>query len=201
MQANQYARDHGLRQFVVYQGLWNASIRDFEREIIPMCRDEGMGICAYGTLGQGRFQTAALFAEREKANPGRQGKALTDHDKTVAAVLEKVADRKGTTPTSVAMAYCMAKAPYVFPIVGGRKIEQLKGNIQALSLSLSEDDIREIEQGYVFDPGFPHTFLSGSQYMEIAPKGAYRPEDVWLINFMGTFDWVEGGKAIPPAEV
>lgn len=38
--ANQYARDHGLRQFVVYQGLWNASIRDFERDIIPMCKDD-----------------------------------------------------------------------------------------------------------------------------------------------------------------
>lgn len=39
--ANQYARDHGLRQFCVYQGRWNAASRDFEREIIPMCRDEG----------------------------------------------------------------------------------------------------------------------------------------------------------------
>lgn len=40
--ANQYARDHGLRQFCVYQGRWSAASRDFEREIIPMCRDEGV---------------------------------------------------------------------------------------------------------------------------------------------------------------
>lgn len=57
--ANQYARDHGLRQFSVYQGMWNAGMRDFERDIIPMCKDEGMGLCPYGTLGQGRFQTEA----------------------------------------------------------------------------------------------------------------------------------------------
>ena len=62
--ANQYARDHGLRQFVVYQGMWNASMRDFERDIIPMCRDEGMGLCPYGVLNQGRFQTEAAFRER-----------------------------------------------------------------------------------------------------------------------------------------
>jgi aryl-alcohol dehydrogenase-like predicted oxidoreductase len=40
---NQYARDHGMRQFVLYQGRWSAAERDFEREIIPMCMDEGMG--------------------------------------------------------------------------------------------------------------------------------------------------------------
>lgn len=50
--ANQYARDHGLPQFVVYQGMWNASLRDVERDILPMCRVEGMAICTYGALGQ-----------------------------------------------------------------------------------------------------------------------------------------------------
>ena len=54
--ANEYARRTGLRQFSVYQGMWNAGMRDFERDIIPMCRDEGMGLCPYGALEQGRFQ-------------------------------------------------------------------------------------------------------------------------------------------------
>ncbi|KAK2778487.1 norsolorinic acid reductase [Colletotrichum kahawae] len=72
--ANQYARLSGLRQFVVYQGNWNASKRDFERDIIPMCMDEGMGICPWGVLNAGRFQTEEGFREREKHNPGRQNK-------------------------------------------------------------------------------------------------------------------------------
>lgn len=55
--ANQYARDHGMRQFSVYQGMWSASCRDFEREIIPMCRDEGMALAAWGALGGGAFKT------------------------------------------------------------------------------------------------------------------------------------------------
>jgi aryl-alcohol dehydrogenase-like predicted oxidoreductase len=184
---------------VVYQGLWNASIRDFEREIIPMCRSEGMGICAWGTLGQGRFQTAAAFAEREKSNPGRKGRELTDDEKAVSAVLEKVAERKNSAMTSVALAYCMAKAPYVFPIVGGRKVEHLKGNIEALNLRLSDEDIKEIEKGYAFDPGFPHTFLSGTLIMGTEPRGVYEPQDVWLASFMGKFDWVDGGKPIQPS--
>ena len=199
--ANQYARDHGLRPFVVYQGNWSASCRDFEREIIPMCRDEGMGIAPWGTLGSGRFQPAASFAEREKSNPGRTGKPITEKEKAVSAVLEAIAKRKGTVIMSVALAYCMAKAAYVFPIVGGRKVEHLKGNIEALSLRLSQEDIKEIETGYAFDPGFPHTFISGTLFTNDPPRGAYDPADIWLTKFTGTLDWVEGGKPIQPAEV
>jgi len=181
--------------------MWNAALRDFERDIIPMCRDEGMALHVLGTLGQGRFQTATFYAEREKAGLGRTGKKPTAQEKAVSAVLEAVANRKGSTITSVALAYCLAKAPYVFPIVGGRKVEQLKGNIEALSLRLSKDDIDEIELSHTFDPGFPHTFIGGSLFNNKEPKGAYTPEDIWLIKFQGTFDWVEGNKAIQPAEV
>jgi aryl-alcohol dehydrogenase-like predicted oxidoreductase len=164
-----------------------------------MCRSEGMGICAYGTLGQGRFQSVATSTEREKSNPGRKGRMPDDKDKAVSTILEKIAERKNSTITSVALAYCMAKAPYVFPIVGGRKVEHLKGNIEALSLKLSAEDVREIEKGYIFDPGFPHTFLTGTVMLGTEPRGAYEPQDVWLNSFMGTFDWVEGAKPIQPS--
>ncbi|KAG2179752.1 hypothetical protein INT43_003535 [Umbelopsis isabellina] len=188
--ANQYARDHGLRQFVVYQGLWNAAIRDFERDIIPMCRDEGMGLLPYGTLGQGRFQTEEGFKERENNNPGRKAKAISDHDRKVSKVLENLANAKGTEITSVALAYVRQKAPYVFPIVGGRKLEHLKGNITALAVTLSENEMKEIDGSYEFDHGFPHTFLSGSLFTGATPEGASKPGDVWLTKMIGTFDWV-----------
>lgn len=55
--ANQYARDHGLTQFVVYQGLWSAAVRDFERDILLMCEAEGMAIAPWGALGRGLFAT------------------------------------------------------------------------------------------------------------------------------------------------
>ncbi|KAJ8097666.1 NADP-dependent oxidoreductase domain-containing protein [Lipomyces tetrasporus] len=187
--ANQYARDHGLRQFVVYQGMWNASMRDFEREILPMCRDEGMGLCPYGTLNQGRFQTEAGFKEREMYSPGRNFKPLSEHDKKVSRVLEEVSKAKGVELTNVALAYVLHKAPYVFPIVGGRKVDHLKGNIAAL------------ESAYEFDPGFPHTFLSGTLFDNSAPMGAYGPGDVWLTKQLGDFDWVQLSKPIKPAQM
>jgi aryl-alcohol dehydrogenase-like predicted oxidoreductase len=199
--ANQYARDHGLRQFVVYQGLWNAATRDFERDIIPMCRDEGMGLLPYGTLGQGRFQTEASFVEREKNNPGRKMKPVSVVERNVSKILEKIAKAKGTELTSVALAYVMQKTPYVFPIVGGRKLEHIKGNVAALGVSLSEEDIKEIEGAYEFDFGFPSTFLSGSLISSGAPRASEVAGDVWLTKLLGNFDWVEAEKPIKPAEV
>lgn len=201
MKANQYARDHGLRQFVVYQGITNAANRDIEREIIPMAREEGMGIMAYGALGQGRFQTASSYAERAETKEGRTGKQPTAQEKAVSAVLESVAERKKTSIQNVALAYALGKTAYLFPIVGGRKVEHLKGNIDALTLRLSEEDLKEIEGAYEFDPGFPHTFMSGTMWVDAAPKGSYLASDNWLTKFSGTFDWVEVPKAIAPAEV
>ncbi|KFZ11269.1 hypothetical protein V502_07631 [Pseudogymnoascus sp. VKM F-4520 (FW-2644)] len=196
--ANQYARDHGLRQFVVYQGMWNAAMRDFERDIIPMCKDEGMALLPYGTLGQGRFQTEASFKEREKSNPGRKGKVASFVERAVSKVMEELAIAKNTAITSIAMAYVMQKAPYVFPLVGGRKVDHIKGNIHALSVDLTEEDIAKIERAYRFDPGFPHTFLSGSLFgdEDETPTVAEGPQDVWLTSILGTFDWVQAPKPI-----
>lgn len=199
--ANQYARDHGLRPFVVYQGLWNAAVRDFERDIIPMCRDEGMGLCPWGALGSGQFQTAAGFAAREKENPGRKfGLGATEKMRAVSRVLEKIATARGAEVTGVALAYVLQKTPYVFPIVGGRKLEHIQGNHRALALALSEEEAKEIEGAYPFDHGFPHGFLSGTEFFGGESKQAEGPGDVWMTKSAGQFDWVEGPKAIKPAQ-
>lgn len=195
--ANQYARDHGLRQFVVYQGMWNAAMRDFERDIIPMCRDEGMGLCPYGVLNQGRFQTKAVFEEREKYNhPGRKFIPTSQLDKDVSAVLEAIAESKGVKLLDVALSYVMRKTPYVFPIVGARKVDHISGSIAALDVNLSQEEVAQVDAAYSFDPGFPHTFLSGSLFDGSTPWGASEPGDVWLTKRIGDFDWVDAPRPI-----
>ena len=59
----------------------------------------------------------------------------------------------------VAIAYVLHKTPYVFPIIGGRKVEHLKQNVQALDLSLSPEQIQRIENAKPFDLGFPGNFV------------------------------------------
>jgi aryl-alcohol dehydrogenase-like predicted oxidoreductase len=196
--ANQYARDHGLRQFVVYQGEYNASMRDLERDIIPMCKDEGMALALYGSLNQGRFQTQAEFQRREREGyeGGRNFIPLSEHDKQVSLGLERIADKKGTTLLNLALAYVLQKAPYMFPIIGGRKVDHLASNIEALNIKLSSEEIEEIDSCYDFDPGFPHTFLSGTMFDRSTPRGASKPSDVMHTKLAGTFDWVEPPKPI-----
>lgn len=186
--ANQYARDHGFRQFSVYQGRWSAASRDFEREILPMVRDEGMGIAPWGALGGGNFKSE----EQRQNNAGRQVEA-TESDIKVSKALEAVAKRKGTIITSVAQAYVMHKAPYVFPIVGGRTIDHLKGNIAALTLELDEKDIQEIESAEKFDIGFPLNFLWGEKAPDHSGK-------VWLLGMGGHYDYVQETKSIKPSK-
>jgi len=194
--ANQYARDHGLRQFSVYQGMWNAAMRDFERDIIPMARDEGMALCPYGVFNQGRFQTKEGFQERERHNPGRNFIPTSEHDKNISAILEKISHARSTKLLDVALAYVMQKSPYVFPIVGCRTVEHLQGSITGLNLTLTGEDIAEIEQAYPFNFGFPHTFLSGSMFDHSTPRMADKPGDVWLTKSMGKFDWVDPPRPI-----
>ncbi|KAI0132674.1 aldo/keto reductase [Xylariales sp. AK1849] len=186
--ANEYARNHGLRQFSVYQGRWSAGNREFEREIIPMVRDEGMGLAPWGALGGGHFKTE----EQRQSKDGRAVEA-TETDIKISKALEAVAKRKNTIITSVAQAYVTHKAPYVFPIVGGRTLDHLKQNIEALTLSLSEEDIQEIEKAVPFDLGFPHNFLWGEKVPE-------HPGQVWLLGMGGTFDYVPHSKPISPSK-
>ncbi|KAL4773872.1 sterigmatocystin biosynthesis dehydrogenase stcV [Aspergillus nidulans var. acristatus] len=182
--ANEYARQKGLRQFVVYQGMWNATMRDFERDIIPMCREEGM---------------EEGFREREKHNEGRNFIATSQRDKDVSRVLEKIAKRKKVDLLHVALEYVMDKAPYVFPIVGARKVSHIEGSIAGIGATISEEEIAEIESVYEFDFGFPHSFLSGT--LLISPsRGADQPGDCWMIKQLGNFDWVEKPKAIRPKQ-
>ncbi|CAG7948627.1 unnamed protein product [Penicillium nalgiovense] len=194
--ANQYARDHGLRPFSVYQGKWNAAARDFERDIIPMAASEGMGLAPWASLGGGVFKTTAQREELARSgNPGRQTPA-TERDIAVSKVLEVVAERHGAALTSVALAYVMRKAPYVVPIVGGRTVEHLLGNIEGLGVDLSDEDLKEIEGAYEFDIGFPMNFLfRGDDVQEAHPGNSS------FLNVAARFDYPDLVRAPRPKKL
>ncbi|KAG5938842.1 hypothetical protein E4U60_001168 [Claviceps pazoutovae] len=185
--ANEYARNHGLRQFSVYQGRWSAACRDFERDIIPMCKAEGMGITPWGALGGGNFKSE----DARRLNEGRKSEASTA-DIKISRALEAIAHRRKTAITSIALAYVMQKTPYVFPVVGGRKVEHLKANVEALTIELSNQEVHDIEAAVPFDLGFPHNFLWGKQL----PKESL--QDTWLLSTAGSFDHVAEVKPIRP---
>lgn len=160
--ANYYAKAHGKTPFSIYQGRWNIMLRDFEREIIPMARHFGMALAPWDVLGGGKFQTKAAIEERKKNGEGLRsmmGGEQTEEEVKMSAALEEVANEHNVSLTAVALAYVMSKTINVFPLVGGRKVEHLKDNIKALSIKLSDEQIKKLEGVKSFDPGFPNTFI------------------------------------------
>ncbi|KAH9004844.1 NADP-dependent oxidoreductase domain-containing protein [Lactarius deliciosus] len=117
--ANQYTKDHGKTPFSGYQGSWSVFERSFERDIIPMARAEGLALAPWGVLAGGKIRTNPEEARRKESGE----KECTLEQKKVCDVLEEIAKEV------VAIAYHLHKLPYVFPIIGGRKVEHLKENI------------------------------------------------------------------------
>ncbi|KAK8131501.1 hypothetical protein PG984_007939 [Apiospora sp. TS-2023a] len=162
--ANTYAVAHGKTPFSIYQGRWNVMLRDMEREIIPMARTFGMALAPWDVLGGGKFQTKSELERRQTAGEGlrklyHDGVQTEDEIKMSEALAQVAAEHGTDSVTAIALAYVRAKAEHVFPLVGGRKIEHLQQNIAALSIRLTESQIRYLEGVKPFELGFPHELL------------------------------------------
>ncbi|KAK1995418.1 aldo/keto reductase [Colletotrichum falcatum] len=162
--ANTYAIDHGKTPFSVYQGRWSVLHRDFERDILPMAKMFGMALCPWDVLGSGKFQSKKAIEERKKAGEGLRSFVSsgqqTEMEIRISEALEKVAGEHGVeSVTAIALAYVRCKAANVIPIVGGRKVEHLKANIDALNIKLTDEQIAYLESVKDFDVGFPTNFL------------------------------------------
>ena len=139
--------------------------RSFEREIIPMARTLGLALAPFNVLAGGRLRTDA--EEERRLASGEKGRTVfskdwlrTEDEKKMSAALEKVAKEVGTEHiTAVAIAYVMQKTPYVFPIIGGRKVEHLHANIEALQITLTKNHIQQIESVAPFEHGFPYNLF------------------------------------------
>jgi len=190
--ANTYAIQNGKTPFSIYQGRWNIMIRDMEREIIPMCRHFGMAIAPWDSIGGGKFQSKKQLEERKKNNEGLRsmmGSEQTEQEAKISEALDKVAQEHGVeSPTVIALAYVMAKAPNVFPIVGGRKVEHLHANIKALEIKLSEKQIEYLESIVPFEPGFPNNFVGSDPHH--GGTGSF------LLGAIAQIAYVQGDKPI-----
>jgi hypothetical protein len=97
-----------------------------------------------------------------------------------------------------ALAYILHKAPYVYPIVGGRTIEHLKGNIEALTLELSDEEINDIESTVPFDVGFPMNMIFGLHDPDFKYSSRMTSKDINLLNHVTNLDTPEKLRPIPP---
>lgn len=138
----------------------------------------GLALAPWNVIGGGRLRTDA--EEERRRQTGEKGRMIsrpnwerTEDEKKMARALEKVADeiaqaqgkKAGDVSISaVCIAYVMQKTPFVFPIIGGRKIEHLQQNVEGLKIALTDAQIKELEETLPFDPGFPNTMIVSLRY-------------------------------------
>ena len=145
---------HGWTRFASMQNHYNLIYREEEREMIPLCIAEGVGIIPWSPLARGflagnRKRGSRAATRREESDSYGHGLYYADADYDVADRVVNVARDRGVAPAQIALAWLLHKPGVTAPIVGATKLEQLDQSVAALSIRLSEDDIRRLEEPYV----------------------------------------------------
>ena len=147
-------RLHGWVEFVSMQNHYNLVYREEEREMIPFCIEEGIGVLPWSPLARGflagnRKRGEKSASLREQHDAYGHGLYYADADYDVADRVVEVAKRNGVPPIQVALAWILGKPGVTAPIVSATKVEQLEQLIAGMSVTLSEEDVASLEEPYI----------------------------------------------------
>ncbi|KAI3716456.1 hypothetical protein L1987_67351 [Smallanthus sonchifolius] len=143
-------RAHAVHPITAVQLEWSLWTRDAEEEVIPTCRELGIGIVPFAPLGSGFFASGPKVMDNladndlRKIIPRLQGENF-DHNKLVYERVSEMAQQKGCTPSQLALAWVLHQGDDVGPIPGTTKIENLNQNLGALGVKLTSQDMAELE--------------------------------------------------------
>jgi 1-deoxyxylulose-5-phosphate synthase len=159
--AQRVAERHGWTPFVAMQNHYNLVYREEEREMIPQCIDQGVGVIPWSPLARGLLTgTRTRSGERRttRAETDRYTDSLygRDEDFDVADRVAEVATARGVPAAQVALAWLLHKPGVTAPIVGATKLGHLEDALAAASLALSDDEIARLEEPYVPHPVLGH---------------------------------------------
>jgi 1-deoxyxylulose-5-phosphate synthase len=139
---------HGWARFVSMQDHYNLLYREEEREMLPLCASEDIGVIPWSPLARGRL-TRPWDAETARTDKDEFGSTLyRDEDADIVARTLEVADRLGHTPAQVALAWVLSHPAVTAPIVGVTKPDHLVDALAAVDIDLSDDDIAALEEPY-----------------------------------------------------
>jgi aryl-alcohol dehydrogenase-like predicted oxidoreductase len=153
---------NGWARFIAMQNHYNLVYREEEREMLPLCRSEGIGVIPWSPLARG-----FLCGNRSPEDWGETKRAKTDDfahqmyyqasDFTVVGRVGKLAEQLGVTPSQIALAWLLHKPGVTAPIIGASKMQHLEEDIFALDIELSAEEI-----GFLEEPYQPHPVLGHS---------------------------------------
>ncbi|MEQ5842292.1 aldo/keto reductase [Paraburkholderia acidicola] len=146
------AEQHGWTRFVTMQNYVNLLYREEEREMLPLCESEGIGVIPWSPLARGRL-TREWNTSSARSETDEFGRTLYAHteeaDRKVVERVGEIAAARGVPRAQVALAWVLQKKPITAPIVGATKLHHLDDAVAALPLELSGDEIEKLEELYV----------------------------------------------------
>ncbi|CAI0397710.1 unnamed protein product [Linum tenue] len=147
--ASTIRRAHAVHPITAVQLEWSLWCRDVEEEIVPTCRELGIGIVAYSPLGRGFLSSgpkplksccSTIWQYLPRFHPENM-----EHNKAIFERVDEIARRKGCTPSQLALAWLHRQGDDVCPIPGTTKVENFNQNIGALSVELTAEEMDELE--------------------------------------------------------
>ncbi len=151
------AGEHGWARFVSMQDQYNLLDREEEREMLPLCADQGIGVIPWSPLARGQltrdWDTATERSGSDQILAGLYG---ADSDREIVSRVAEIASVRGISRAQVALAWVMANPVITAPIVGVTKDQHLEDALAAIDLRLSEDEIARLEEPYT--PRMPGGF-------------------------------------------
>ena len=163
--AKSIRRAHAVQPVAALQSEYSLWTREPEDEILPVLEELGIGMVPFSPLGKGfltgTISAATAFNERDfRRTIPRFAPEACDANQPLVGLLRKIGDRRGATPAQVALAWLLAQKPWIVPLFGTRSVERCHENVGALSVRLSEDDIKDLNASRTTVP------VRGARYPE-----------------------------------
>lgn len=149
MKALGLQRRHGWAPFVSMQNHYNLVYREEEREMLPLCASEGIGVIPWSPLARGLL-TGSWDANTVRAQTDDFGRMLydPDTDRPIVEAVARVASARGVPPAQVALAWVLRNPTITAPIIGASKPKHLADALAALDVTLSNDEVKVLEAPY-----------------------------------------------------
>ncbi|RJE87010.1 aldo/keto reductase [Paenibacillus sp. 1011MAR3C5] len=146
------AERNGWTRFVSMQNHLNLLYREEEREMLPLCREEKIGVIPYSPLASGRLtRDWAETTHRSETDQVQRSKydATADTDRLIVERVAAIADQRSVPRVQIALAWLFQKQPVTAPIIGATKVSHLEDAHAALSLKLTAEEVASLEEPYV----------------------------------------------------
>ncbi|KAB1140361.1 aldo/keto reductase [Streptomyces luteolifulvus] len=154
--AQYIAERHGWTRFVSMQNHYNLLYREEEREMLPLCADQGVGVLPWSPLARGRLARDWGTVTGRSANDDFGSRLYQEGDRTIVEAVTRIAEDRGVPRAQVALAWLLHQDTVAAPIVGAGTPQHVADAVAAVELELSDKEIEEMEQPYAPHPVVGH---------------------------------------------